>query len=49
MLNMSSWQELELDVISDIHLDASNVRLETPSNAVEADILGCSPMRTRSA
>lgn len=39
MLNMSSWQELELDVISDIHLDASNVRLETPSNAVEADIL----------
>lgn len=39
MLNMSVWQELELDVISDIHLDASNVRLETPSNAIEADIL----------
>jgi hypothetical protein len=39
MLNMSAWQDIELDVISDIHLDASNVRLETPSNAVEADIL----------
>ncbi|QIG44172.1 hypothetical protein G5V58_16575 [Nocardioides anomalus] len=39
MLNMSAWQELQLDVISELHLDPSNVRLETASNAVEADIL----------
>lgn len=39
MLNMSSWPEMQLDVLADLHLDPKNVRLETPSNAIEADIL----------
>src|SRR5665811_1884713 len=36
---MSSWPEMQLDVLADLHLDPKNVRLETPSNAIEADIL----------
>lgn len=36
---MSKWAELDLKVISELHLDQKNVRLETPTNAIEADIL----------
>ena len=39
MLDMSKWAEKTLDVISDLHLDPNNVRLESATNAVEADIM----------
>lgn len=39
MLDTSSWQEIELDVLTEIHLDPKNVRLETASAQVEADIM----------
>jgi hypothetical protein len=39
MLNMSSWPVLRLDVLDEIHLDPRNVRLETATLAIEADIL----------
>lgn len=36
---MSTWAEIELKVLTEIHLDPKNVRLEIASHAVEADIL----------
>jgi hypothetical protein len=39
MLNMATWAEMDLDVISGMHLDPKNVRLESATNAVEADII----------
>lgn len=39
MLNTAAWPDLELSVVSDIHLDPKNVRLETTDAQVEADIL----------
>lgn len=39
MLDMSKWAEKIMDVISDLHLDPNNVRLESATNAVEADIM----------
>lgn len=39
MLNTSQWPERDLGVLKDIHLDPKNVRLETPTAAVEADIM----------
>ena len=39
MLNTAAWPELELPVLTEIHLDPKNVRLETASTQVEADIL----------
>lgn len=39
MLDTSSWPRLTLRVQDELHLDPSNVRLETPSAKVEADII----------
>jgi hypothetical protein len=39
MLDMSTWDEKTLDVISDLKLDPKNIRLESATNAVEADIM----------
>lgn len=39
MLNTSKWPQKELDVLSELHLDPSNVRLETTNSKVEADIV----------
>ena len=39
MLNTAAWSELELPVLTGIQLDPKNVRLETASSQVEADIL----------
>lgn len=39
MLNTSAWPEVELTVLTGIHLDPRNVRLETASAQVEADIM----------
>lgn len=39
MLDMSKWAEETLDVISGLHLDPRNVRLESATNALEADIM----------
>jgi hypothetical protein len=36
---MSAWTEQTLDVIHDLHLDPQNVRLDTPSESPEADII----------
>lgn len=36
---MSSWPTLRLDVLIDLHLDPKNVRLDTVSVQVEADIM----------
>jgi hypothetical protein len=36
---MSAWAEVDLKVLTDIHLDPKNVRLEIASTAIEADIL----------
>jgi hypothetical protein len=36
---MATWAEADLKVLTGIHLDPKNVRLEIPSNAIEADIL----------
>ena len=36
---MSSWPTLRLDVLTDLHLDPQNVRLDTVSVQVEADIM----------
>jgi hypothetical protein len=36
---MAKWPELELPVLTGIHLDPKNVRLETSDAQVEADIL----------
>lgn len=39
MLDTSSWPEIDLDVLKDVHLDPTNVRLETADLKVEADII----------
>ncbi|WP_256841699.1 ParB N-terminal domain-containing protein [Ornithinimicrobium cryptoxanthini] len=39
MLNTSSWQRKTLSVHDELHLDPKNVRLETASAQVEADIV----------
>lgn len=39
MLTMSSWPDMELDVLTELHLDPENVRLEIASRKVEADIM----------
>jgi hypothetical protein len=39
VLIMSEWPQIDLDVMNDIHLDPKNVRLETTSAQVEADII----------
>lgn len=39
VLNMAVWLEERLDVLNELHLDPKNVRLETTSAQVEADII----------
>jgi hypothetical protein len=39
MIDMSSWVELRLDVISDLRLDPENVRLEIPGDSSESIII----------
>jgi hypothetical protein len=39
MLNTSAWQEIDLRVLDQIHLDTENVRLDNEDAKVEADIL----------
>ncbi len=39
MLNTSTWPELDLNVLDQIHLDSTNVRLADADNKIEADIL----------
>lgn len=39
MINTSGWKEKELHVITGVHLDPHNVRLETADAKVEADII----------
>ena len=40
MLDTSKWQELNLAVLSGVHLDPKNVRLDIATPQVEADIIG---------
>lgn len=41
MIDMSTWEELVVDVVDDLHLDPRNVRLEIPSSTrpPESDII----------
>jgi uncharacterized membrane protein YgcG len=39
MIDTSRWPRIELGVLKDIHLDPRNVRLETASARIEADIM----------
>jgi hypothetical protein len=39
MLNTSSWPQVDLDVMTEVHLDPQNVRLEEGDRKVENDIL----------
>jgi hypothetical protein len=39
MLNTSTWREIDLRVLDEIHLDSQNVRLDNEDAKVEADIL----------
>jgi len=39
MLQTSLWQDIDLKVLGELHLDTENVRLEHDDNKVEADIL----------
>lgn len=39
MLNIPQWQEIDLKVLGELHLDDRNVRLENTDNKVEADLL----------
>ena len=39
MLQTSAWLEIDLKVLTEVHLDINNVRLENEGNQVEADLL----------
>lgn len=39
MIDMTSWPELEVDVLDDVELDPNNVRLEMPVTAPQVDIM----------
>lgn len=39
MLDLTTWQRLTLRVLDELHLDPKNVRLETPTTQVDADIV----------
>jgi hypothetical protein len=39
VLDTAAWEQLDLAVLTDIHLDPKNVRLETADATIEADIL----------
>lgn len=36
---MTTWADLDVDVVNDLHLDPRNVRLETPEDVPEADLI----------
>ena len=39
MIDMSTWEELVVDVVNDLHLDPRNVRLDIPDGVPESDIV----------
>ncbi|MDN6173395.1 MAG: hypothetical protein L0J06_11530, partial [Yaniella sp.] len=39
MMDMSTWQNLDVDVMNDLSLDSRNVRLDTPDGVPESDII----------
>ncbi|GAA1269904.1 hypothetical protein GCM10009609_36200 [Pseudonocardia aurantiaca] len=39
MIDMTSWPELDVDVLDDVALDPANIRLEMPVNAPQPDIM----------
>ena len=39
MIDMSTWEELTVDVVNDIRLDPHNVRLDIPTGVPESDII----------
>ncbi|QYN35180.1 ParB/Srx family N-terminal domain-containing protein [Pseudonocardia sp. DSM 110487] len=39
MIDMTSWPELEVDVLDDVELDPNNIRLEMPVSAPQVDIM----------
>ncbi len=39
MIDMSTWDEMVVDVVNDLHLDPRNVRLDIPDGAPESDIV----------
>ncbi|MFC4035273.1 hypothetical protein ACFO3J_27940 [Streptomyces polygonati] len=39
MIDMSTWKEITVDVLRDLHLDPKNVRLDLKSDAPEVDIV----------
>ena len=39
MIDMSTWEELVVDVTNDIRLDSRNIRLDTPEGIPESDII----------
>lgn len=38
-MDMSTWQNLDVDVMNDLSLDSRNVRLDTPDGVPESDII----------
>ena len=39
MIDMSTWEEVVVDVVNDLHLDPRNVRLDIPDGVPESDIV----------
>ena len=39
MIDMSTWDEVVVDVVNDLHLDPRNVRLDIPDGVPESDII----------
>lgn len=39
MIDMSTWEELTVDVVDELHLDPNNVRIEQPDGVPEVDII----------
>ena len=39
MIDMTSWPQLEVDVLDDVELDSNNIRLEMPISAPQVDIM----------
>lgn len=39
MIDMSTWDEMVVDVVNDLHLDPRNVRLDIPDGVPESDIV----------
>lgn len=39
MIDMSAWEEADVDVVDELHLDPHNVRIDLPETAPESDII----------